>query len=148
MTNARILQLTNNTIGAVATNTNLPLGTTTVIYPFDVNNCYPTYTVQSSNSDTLVVNKSGVYNFVYNASIESVAAGNVIVELIVNGTTKYTVTETVAAANSFVNLTIPFEIYIPNNCASVPNNIPSYIQVKNTGVALVSGTSNLIISKE
>jgi hypothetical protein len=147
MTNARILQLTNTNIGAITTNSNMPLGVTTVIYPFDTNNCYPTYTVSSSNSDTLVINKSGVYNLVYNASVVATEAGNVTLALKVNGITKYTVTETATVAGS-VNLTIPYEIYVPCNCQSAPNNVPAYIQVQSTGVALTSGTANLIVSKE
>lgn len=148
MTNAKILQLTNSTIGAIATNGNIPLGITTVVHPFSTDNCYPTYTVQSSTSDTLVVNKTGTYSFVYNATLTAGAAGNVTLALVVNGVTKYSVSTTVAAADSLVNLTIPFEIYVPCNCASAPNNIPTYIQIQNTGVALTEGTSNLIISKE
>ena len=147
MTNAKILQLTNSTIGAITTNGNMPLGVTTVVYPFDSSNCYPTYTVTSSTSDTLVINKSGTYSFIYNASVVATAAGLVTFALIVNGVSKYTVSVTATEAGT-VNITIPYEIYIPCNCASAPNNVPAYIQVQNTGVALTSGTSNLIVSKE
>jgi hypothetical protein len=147
MTNAKILQLTNSTIGAIAVNGNMPLGVTTVVYPFDVSNCFPTYTITSSTSDTLVINKSGTYNFIYNASVVATGAGEVTLDLIVNGVTKYTTSVTATAAGT-VNITLPYEIYIPCNCASSPNNVPAYIQVQNTGVALTSGTSNLIVSKE
>ena len=147
MTNARILQLTNSTIGAVTTNANMPLGITTVVYPYDTSNCYPTYTVSSSSADTLVINKPGTYNFVYSASVVATDAGNVVFALIVNGTTKYTVTATATAAGT-VNITLPYEIYVPCNCQSAPSNVPAYIQIQSTGVALTSGTSNLIVSKE
>lgn len=147
MTNAKILQLTNNTIGAISTNNNMPLGIATVIYPFDVGNCYPTYTVTSSTSDTLVINKSGVYNFIYNASVVATAAGEVTLALKVNNVVKYTVSATATAAGT-VNLTIPYEIYVPCNCASIPNNVPASIQIQSTGVDITSGTSNLIIDKE
>jgi hypothetical protein len=147
MTNAKILQLTNSTIGAIAVNGNMPLGVTTVVYPFDVSNCFPTYTITSSTSDTLVINKSGTYNFIYNASVIATGAGEVTLGLVVNGVTKYTTSVTATAAGT-VNITLPYEIYIPCNCASSPNNVPTYIQVQSTGVALTSGTSNLIVSKE
>ena len=74
-------------------------------------------------------------------------AGNVVLGLRINGTTRYTVTATATAAGT-VNVTIPFEVYIPGNCCASPINIPAYIQVQSTGVALTSGTSNLIIDKE
>lgn len=147
MTNARILQLTNSVIGAVATNAYMPLGVATVIYPYDTGNCYPTYTVQSSTSDTLVINKPGTYNFVYNTSVVATDAGQVTLALVVNGVTKYTSTATATAAGT-VNITIPYEIYVPCNCQSSPSNVPAYIQIQSTGVALTSGTSNLIVSKE
>ena len=147
MTNARILQLTNSAIGAVATNQNLPLGVITVRYPFDVSSCYPTYTITSSTSDTLVVNKSGTYKFIYNASVVAEAAGEVTFILKVNGVQQYPVSAT-ATADGTVNLTIPYEVYVPCNCQSAPNNVPAYIQIQSTGVAITGGTSNLIISKE
>jgi hypothetical protein len=127
MTSAKTLQLTNLTIGAVTTDSNIPLGTVTVVYPFNQDNCYPTYTVTSSTSDTLVVNKAGTYNIIYNASLTTGEVGNVVVELVVNGTTKYTASTSVTTSGNIVNITIPYEIYIPCNCASVPNNIPTYI---------------------
>jgi hypothetical protein len=115
MTNARILQLTNSAIGAVAIDQNLPLGVITVRYPFDISNCYPTYTITSSTSDTLVINKSGTYKFIYNASVVAGAAGEVTFILKVNGVQQYTVSAT-ATADGTVNLTIPYEVYVPCNC--------------------------------
>jgi hypothetical protein len=126
MTNAKILQLTNTTIGAIVTNSNMPLGVATVVYPYDVDNCFPTYTVASSQADTLVINKPGTYNFIYNASLVATAAGEVTLGVKVNGVQKYVVSATATAAGT-VNLTIPYEIYVPCNCASAPGNVPTYI---------------------
>jgi hypothetical protein len=144
---ARLLQLTNTSIGPVAADSNVPLGITTVVFPGCCNPGCPTYSVASSNSDTLVVNKSGTYSFIYNASLVAAAAGDLVLALKVNGVTKYTVTA-VAVAGGALNITIPFEIFIPCNCLSNPANVPASIQIQNTGVAITSGTSNLIISKE
>jgi hypothetical protein len=147
MTNAKILQLTNSAIGAVAANTYLPLGATTVVYPFDTYNCFPTYTVTSSTSDTLSINKSGTYRVIYSLSGVAEAAGEVVVTMNVNGVAKYAVSTT-ATADGTVNLTLPYEVYIPGNCATAPINVPAAIQFENAGVALTGGTSNLIVSKE
>jgi hypothetical protein len=144
---AKLIQLTNSNIGAIAVNANMPLGITTVIYP-DCCGCgFQTYSVGSSTSDTLVVNRAGTYRFIYNASLVATDAGDLVLTLKVNGVTKYVVTA-VAVAGGAVNITIPFEIYLPCNCNSNPANLPAYVQVENTGVAITSGTSNLIISKE
>jgi hypothetical protein len=147
MTNAKILQLTNSAIGAVAADVNLPLGVTTAIYPFDTNNCCPTYSITSSTSDTLSVNKSGTYKIVYSLSGIAGAAGDVVVTMKVNGVAKYAVSAT-ATADGTVNLTLPYELYVPCNCAAAPINVPAAIQFENSGIALTGGTSNLIVSKE
>jgi hypothetical protein len=144
---AKLLQLTNPSIGAVAVNAFVPMGTTTLVYPVNCSNCCQTYTVTSSTADTVQINKSGAYRIIYNASLVATDAGEVVLELKVNGVTKYTVTATATAAGT-VNVSIPFEIYLPCNCAGNPANIPAYVQIQSTGVAITSGTSNLIISKE
>ena len=144
---AKLNQLTNTGIGAVAVDGFMPLGVTTVVYPSCSTVCGPTYTITSSTSDTVQVNKSGTYRIIYNASVVATEAGDVVLGLRINGTTRYTVTATATAAGT-VNVTIPFEVYIPGNCCASPINIPAYIQVQSTGVALTSGTSNLIIDKE
>jgi hypothetical protein len=144
---AKLLQLTNNSIGTIATNEYMPFGVITVTYPgYDV--CpQQTYSVTSSTSDTIVINREGTYKVIYNASLVATAAGNVVLTLIVNGVNKYTVTVTATEAGT-VNITIPYEIYIPCNCCSNPNNVPAYLQIQSTGVDLTSGTSNIIISRE
>lgn len=147
MSNVKLIQLTNSSIGAVATDSFMPLGVTTVVYPSCPSTCGPTYTVTSSTSDTVQINKSGTYRIIYNASVVATEAGDVTFGLSVNGVTKYTVTATATAAGT-VNITIPYEVYIPGNCCTSPINLPAYIQVQSTGVALTSGTSNLIIDKE
>jgi hypothetical protein len=144
---AKLLQLTNSVVGAVAANGFMPLGVTTVVYPSLSSSCGPTYTVTSSTADTVQINKSGTYRIIYSASVVAGAAGDVVLTLLVNGLSKYTVTST-ATADGTVNVTIPFEVYLPCNCCNNPTNIPAYLQVQSTGVALTSGTSNLIISKE
>lgn len=144
---AKLLQLTNNEIGAIAVNGYIPLGTITVTYPGYDGYSYPTYSVTSSTSDTIVVNREGTYNVVYSASLIATAAGEVTLTLIVNGVSKYSVSTT-ATEGGTVNLTLPYEVYIPCNCCNSPNNVPAYIQIKNTGVAVTSGTSNIIVSRE
>ena len=142
----KVLQLTNTNIPAVVVDANMPLGITTVKYPLESCGCNELFTIASSNADTVMVNRGGIYRVDYSASVVATDAGIVTLSIIVNGTSRYTVSATSTAAGT-VNLTLPIEIYLPCNCPSTPNNIPAYIQIKNTGVALTSGTSNLIITK-
>ena len=123
---AKLLQLTNMNIGAIVTDSFMPLGIRTVTFPgYDGSAC-STYSVTSSTSDTLVINKPGTYRILYSASVVATEAGDVTFEVIFNGTSKYSVTATATAAGT-VNLTIPYEIYVPCNCCSNPNNVPAYV---------------------
>lgn len=143
----KVLQLTNTNIPAVAANDYMPLGISTVRYPVETPNCQPVFTITSSTSDTIAVNRGGTYRLDYSASLVASAVGVVTLAVLVNGVSKYTVSATAAAAADTVNLTIPLDIYLPCNCNAAPNNIPANIQIQNTGVALTSGTSNVIITK-
>lgn len=143
----KVLQLTNKNIATVAADSYMPLGITTVRYQLDNCNCPQIFTVTSSASDTLVVNRGGTYRLDYSASLLATAAGTVTLNVFVNGVSMYTVSATAAAAADFVNITIPLDIYVPCNCNSLPNSVPANIQIQNTGVALTGGTSNLIITK-
>lgn len=142
----KVLQLTNTSIPAVAANDYMPLGISTVRYPVETPNCQPVFTITSSTSDTIAVNRGGTYRLDYSASLVASAAGVVTLAVLVNGVSKHTVSATAAEAGT-VNLTIPLDIYLPCNCNAAPNNIPANIQIQNTGVALTSGTSNVIITK-
>lgn len=143
----KVLQLTNTNISAVAANGYMPLGIITVRYPTENVNCQPVFTVTSSTSDTIAVNKGGTYRLDYSASLMAAAAGTVTLAVLVNGVSKYTVSATAAAASDLINLTIPLDLYLPCNCNAAPNNIPANIQIQNTGVALTGGTSNVIITR-
>lgn len=143
----KVLQLTNTNIPAVAANDYMPLGISTVRYPVETPNCQPVFTITSSTSDTIAVNRGGTYRLDYSASLVASAVGVVTLAVLVNGVSKYTVSATAAAAADTVNLTIPLDIYLPCNCNAAPNSIPANIQIQNTGVALTSGTSNVIITK-
>lgn len=143
----KVLQLTNTNIPEVAANGYMPLGITTVRYPLESTNCQPVFTITSSTSDTISVNRGGTYRLDYSASLVASAAGVVTLAVLVNGVSKYTVSATATAAADMVNLTIPLDIYLPCNCNAAPNNIPASIQIQNTGVALTSGTSNIAITR-
>lgn len=143
----KVLQLANSNVPAVAANGLMPLGVTTLRYPCENYSCQQVFTITSSTSDTLAVNKGGTYRLDYNASLMATAAGTVTLSVLVNGVSKYTINATASAASDIVNITIPLDLYLPCNCNAAPNNIPANIQIQSTGVALTGGTSNLIITR-
>lgn len=142
----KVLQLTNKSILSVVVNEYLPLGTTTIKYPDNASCGCEVFTVTSSTSDTIVVHRGGTYRLDYNLTATAAAAGEVSIEVVVGGESVYSVSAT-AAEGGTVNLTIPLDIYLPCNCNLSPYSIPAYIQLKNAGVALTSGTSNLLITR-
>lgn len=143
----KVLQLTNKNIQAVAADSFMPLGISTIRYPNDRVECQPTFTVASSASDTLVINRGGTYRLDYQASVMAGAIGTVTFAVVVNGATLYTASASAAAASDLVNITIPLDIYVPCNCNSLPNSVPAHVQIQSTGVALTGGASNLIITR-
>lgn len=142
----QLLQLTNPTVGAVATDTLLPLGTTT--RKISCGGCnQPTFTVTTSGANTVNLNDAGTYKITYTASLVAGAAGLVTVNLVQNGTVVYTASETATAAGDTVNISLVYVVRALPNFASLLTNLPSTIQFTNTGVALTGGTSNLLIEK-
>ncbi len=142
----RVLQLTNLNIPAIAVGGFLPLGITSVQYPAESCSGCEVFTITSSNADTLVIHKGGTYRLDYNASLVAAAAGLITLEILVNNAEKYTASIT-ATEGGTVNISIPVDFYIPYNCNTLPNSVPAYVQIKSTGVAITSGTGNLIITR-
>jgi hypothetical protein len=108
--------------------------------------CVPTFTVTTNVNNSIYINETGFYEITYNASVVAGAAGNVVVNLQLNGTTIYTATVT-ATVGSTVQVNIPFDIRILSNCCSNVRNLPALLQLTNAGVAITGGTSNLIIRR-
>jgi hypothetical protein len=147
MTNTyKLLQLTNNSIVAVPIDSYIPLGRVTrrINAPVDSSS---TFSVTSSNADTVQINDVGFYKVTYSLTATAAAEGVVTVALVANGESIYTVSQYVGAADSGVNLTLPYTIRVCSSCSSDPTSCPVSIQIQNTGVALTGETANLIIEK-
>jgi hypothetical protein len=140
------IQLTNTNIGAVAVDAYMPLGKVTrrINTP---QNCCNTFVVTSSTADTVVINDPGFYKVTYSLNATAAAAGAVTVNLVTNGTTVYSVTQTIVDETTAVNLTLPYTIRVCPNCLTTPDNVPVTLQIQNTASALTGASSNLIIEK-
>lgn len=146
MSSYRVLQLTNENIGAVAGNALLPLGNITRRIQEDNCGC-STFNVTSSDNDTVYLNEVGNYNIVYSASLIAGEAGEVSVTLIANGETIYEVGMTVGAVGDVVNLTLPSQVRVCPNCSGIPNRCPLRVQLRLSGVAITGGKANLLIER-
>lgn len=141
----KMIQLTNTSVGAIATNGFMPLGVVT--RKINGEKCpSETFNVNTSGANIIYINEKGYYEIIYNASLIATAAGNVTIELIANGNTIYSVVET-ATEGEEVNITLAYVVRAFSNCASCANNLPLSIQIKSTGVALTNGTSNIILQR-
>lgn len=142
----RLLQTTTNTsIGAVATGALIPIGIPTRQIK-RANSCTPTFEVAPSTNTSVYINEAGFYKINYQAYVTVAAAGNIVVQLQVNGVTAQTATVTASGAGTFL-VSIVFMIRVLPNCNGNPSNLPVLIQFLNSGIALTGGTDNLIIER-
>jgi hypothetical protein len=146
MTSYKQIQLTNSAIGAVSIDAYMPLGRVTrrINAPY---NCCNTFTVTTSDADSVVLNDVGFYKITYSLTATAAAAGEVTIALVTNGTSIYTVSQAVVDETAGINLTLPYTIRVCSNCSATPDNLPVSVQIQNTGIALTGATSNIIIEK-
>lgn len=142
----RLLQLTNNNIGAVAAAAVLPLGVMSRKIACQ-STCIPTFDVSTTANNVAYINEPGYYKVTYEGSLTAGAAGNVVVNLEINGAIANTTTVTAAAAGT-VGISIAFMVRVLNNCCNgATNNTPAILQFRNAGIAITGGNSNVIIEK-
>lgn len=141
----RLIQLTNATVGAVATATLLPVGIMTrrIMRSSD---CEPTFLVATSANNSVYIQEEGFYKITYVGYLTAAAAGNIVVQLQINGVTQQTATVTATAAGTFPVI-LTFVTRVLPNCCSNSTNTPVLVQLNNNGVALTGGTSNLLIER-
>lgn len=143
----RLLQLTNNNIGPVAAASILPLGVMSRKIACQ-SKCTPTFEVTTTANNVAYINEPGYYKVTYEGSLIAGAAGNVVVNLEVNGVVVNTATVTAAAAGT-VGISIAFMVRVLNNCCNnAAVNTPAIIQLRNAStIALTGGNSNTIIER-
>lgn len=146
MSKYRVLQLTNQNIGAIAVDGYMPFGKVTRRIQ-ETCGSGTTFNVTTSQADIVYLNEVGNYNINYSASLIAGAIGEVSVALIVNGTQVYEVGATATAIDDVVNVTLPYQVRVCPNCASSPTNCPVSIQVQLTGVAITGGQENLLVER-
>lgn len=143
--NYRVLQLTNNAIGAVAATNFMPLGVITRRVS-RCEACVNTFTTSTTGANVVTINECGNYNITYNASLIGAAAGVLIATLVVNGVNIYS-TSVTATAGGTVNITLPYQIRVLPNCEANPTNLPVNVQIQLNGIGITGGTSVLKLER-
>ena len=146
MSKYRVLQLTNQTVGAIAVDELMPFGNVTRRIQESCGTC-STFNVTTSQADTVYLNEVGNYNITFSASIIAGAVGEVSVALIANGTQVYEVGATATAVGDVVNLALPYQLRVCPNCSGAPKNCPVAVQIRLTGVAITGGQTNLLVER-
>jgi hypothetical protein len=147
MTNSyKQIQITNTSLGDVAVDGFIPLGSVTrrINAP---QTCCNTFTLATSPVDTLVLNDVGFYKITYVLTATAAAAGEVTIALVTNGAAVNTVSQAIVDETNAVNLSLVYTIRVFPNCNVNVNNCPVNVQIQNTGIALTGATSNLIVEK-
>lgn len=141
--NYRIIELQNDNIGAVADGSLMPFGRITRRISTTTGSGIP-FEISTSGADTIQLTSKGYYKVMYSASVTPAAAGTITFTLLANGEPLYSVSDEVTTARE-VNLTLIKSVRVFANCASCSTNCPMQIQIRISGVALASGTSNIIV---
>lgn len=144
----KVIQLTNNAVGAVAAGSLIPLGAITRRYGCKGTN-YPTFEVSTSGADTITITEEGYYRITYNGSLTGAAAGDLIVNLLSNNVEVISAMQT-STANGVNNISLSYIVRVLPNCSAVANNTPVTLQLQldADSVELAGGISNIIIEKE
>jgi hypothetical protein len=150
MSKYKLIQLTNTNIGALTANTYIPLGLVTRRLNAPCNSCN-TFQLVNSSSDTLYINEPGYYKITYSATFTAGAEGLLSINLLINQSSVYSVSEDATAAEDIVNLTLVYTIRVcPNSCCN-PGNCPVSVQLQlgdtATGITPSVSTANLIVEK-
>lgn len=145
----KVIQLTNQAVGAVEPGALLPLGNITRRYGCRASNGCAPFEVSTSGSNTVTLNEDGYYHIDYVGSLTVGAAGAVLVDLLVNGVEVFSVAETATAADDIVNLKLSYVVRVLPSCCALANS-PAIVQLRldTESVAVTAGTSNIIIEKE
>lgn len=140
----RTLQLTNNSIGAVAVGKFMPLGMITRKVCCG-NTGTRTFDVSSFGADTISMNEKGYYDIIYNVNFTVADTGTLTLTLKGNGNDLYTISRSVSAGS--YSLSLPYQVRVFDNCASCSTNNPMSIQIELGGVAITDGNSNIIVER-
>ena len=139
----KMIQLTNGSIGAIAIDAYIPMGTIT--RRIDCSPNAATFVTGNSTADTITITDDGYYNITYSLTAVADAAGVANTSLVINGTPVYTVGTTTTAGGTYT-ITLPYVVRVFRRCDNMATNNPMTVQVT-TDAAITSGTSNIIVEK-
>lgn len=139
----RLIELTNGDIGAVSAGGLIPLGAVTRRVSKEPK-CTPTFEVGTTANNVVTISEPGIYNVIYTGSLIAGAAGNLSLNLLVDGDISVTRTSTAAESSSMI-YALAKEIRVRSSCC---NGSPVTIALSISGIAITGGNGSLIISRQ
>lgn len=125
---------------SVAANAAVPLNTVAIVKG---------NTATLTGASTINLNKCGVYMVEVNATAIAAAAGDITLELLVNGVAQPQTVTTVAASDTTSANALSFEtlVQVQNNNGPCACNAPTTITVQNIGEGVTLSNVNVVVTK-
>lgn len=139
--NRRLIELTNGNTGAVAVGGLMPLGAVTRMIGLTPK-CTPTWTVSTTQNNVVTISESGIYTATYTGTLVVTEAGDVTVDMLLDGVAIASRTIT-AVAGASVNVAMSKEIRVYGSCCN--GVTPATLALRIGGVPITTANGSLIL---
>lgn len=127
---------------------NQTIPATSGVIPFDSVTLKKGCTAELTGTNTIQLNKCGVYEVLFNATALATAAGNITVGMTKNGVTQPQATRTITGATVATSVNVPIStlVQVTDNNSCKCCDSPTILQFVNTGVAW-TGDVDVVVTK-
>lgn len=127
---------------------NQSVGATTGIIPFNSVTLKKGCTAELNGVSTIQLNKCGVYEVIFNATVLAGTAGNVVIEMTKNGINQPQASRTIVGATTTTSVNVPIAtlVQVKDNNLGRCCDAPTVLQFVNTGVE-VTGDFDVVVTK-
>lgn len=127
---------------------NQTIPATSGVIPFNSVTLKKGCTAELTGTNTIQLNKCGVYEVLFNATALATAAGNITVSMTKNGVTQPQATRTITGATVATSVNVPIStlVQVTDNNSCKCCDSPTILQFVNTGVAW-TGDVDVVVTK-
>ena len=121
---------------------------TSGVIPFNSVTLKKGCTAELTGTNTIQLNKCGVYEVLFNATALATTAGNITVSMTKNGVTQPQATRTITGATVATSVNVPIStlVQVTDNNSCKCCDSPTILQFVNTGVAW-TGDVDVVVTK-
>lgn len=127
---------------------NQTIPATSGVIPFNSVTLKKGCTAELTGTNTIQLNKCGVYEVLFNANALATTAGNITVSMTKNGVTQPQATRTITGATTTTSVNVPIStlVQVTDNNSCKCCDSPTILQFVNTGVAW-TGDVDVVVTK-